>query len=330
MKDLKSSRIIFISRYFTGVIFSFLGALLAFKSIFSGIFMVLFGISLLPIIYKKINFKNFKYAQIILPSIFIILSGVCFGFYSLPKEESVEIQPKVETISENKEEEKEDKIEKIKITELNFSDSEIELDLNDTKNLTLEVFPNDAVVESLECFTSDNKIAVLERINSDESEEYENTFEFEIKPYGEGECEVFVKSADEIESNKVHIKIIDNKKIQEEKNEIKESEENKIPEKVQNEEEKAKHYIEEKTKSESSRSSNKSGNKNVSDSNSEKSSNNKSNQKNNYNKENGVYRTPYGKRYHYDPDCGGKNSYKITIEEAEKDGLTPCKKCVRQ
>ena len=42
---------------------------------------------------------------------------------------------------------------------------------------------------------------------------------------------------------------------------------------------------------------------------------------------NDVYRTPYGKRYHFDPDCGGKNSYKITLKKALSAGLTACKKC---
>ncbi len=41
-----------------------------------------------------------------------------------------------------------------------------------------------------------------------------------------------------------------------------------------------------------------------------------------------VYRTPSGKRYHYDPDCGGKNSYKISLDDAKSSGLTPCQKCV--
>ncbi len=40
-----------------------------------------------------------------------------------------------------------------------------------------------------------------------------------------------------------------------------------------------------------------------------------------------VYRTPTGKRYHYDASCGGVNSFLITIEEAESFGLTPCLKC---
>ena len=42
-----------------------------------------------------------------------------------------------------------------------------------------------------------------------------------------------------------------------------------------------------------------------------------------------VYRTPSGKRYHYDPDCGGKNSYSITLNSAISSGLTPCKKCAQ-
>ena len=41
----------------------------------------------------------------------------------------------------------------------------------------------------------------------------------------------------------------------------------------------------------------------------------------------GIYRTPTGKRYHFDPDCGGKNSFKTTMSEALGAGLTPCKKC---
>lgn len=40
-----------------------------------------------------------------------------------------------------------------------------------------------------------------------------------------------------------------------------------------------------------------------------------------------VYRTPTGKRYHFDPNCGGKNSYKTTLAAAKSAGLTPCSKC---
>ena len=41
----------------------------------------------------------------------------------------------------------------------------------------------------------------------------------------------------------------------------------------------------------------------------------------------GIYRTPTGKRYHFDAECGGKNSYPVTLDEARGAGLTPCKKC---
>jgi hypothetical protein len=41
-----------------------------------------------------------------------------------------------------------------------------------------------------------------------------------------------------------------------------------------------------------------------------------------------VYVTPGGKRYHYDPDCGGKNAYSISLNSAIAQGYTPCQKCV--
>lgn len=46
-------------------------------------------------------------------------------------------------------------------------------------------------------------------------------------------------------------------------------------------------------------------------------------------KEKSVYVTPTGKRYHLDPDCGGKNSSPSTLSAAERRGLTPCKKCAQ-
>lgn len=42
-----------------------------------------------------------------------------------------------------------------------------------------------------------------------------------------------------------------------------------------------------------------------------------------------IYRTPSGKKYHLDSDCGGVNSYLVTMDEALKAGLTPCKKCAQ-
>lgn len=42
---------------------------------------------------------------------------------------------------------------------------------------------------------------------------------------------------------------------------------------------------------------------------------------------NKIYRTPTGKRYHLDAECGGKNSYEVTLDDALNAGLTPCQKC---
>ena len=41
------------------------------------------------------------------------------------------------------------------------------------------------------------------------------------------------------------------------------------------------------------------------------------------------YATPTGKKYHYDPECGGKNSYAATWEEIQSRGLEPCSKCAK-
>ena len=40
-----------------------------------------------------------------------------------------------------------------------------------------------------------------------------------------------------------------------------------------------------------------------------------------------VFTTPTGKRYHLDPQCGGKNSKKTDLKSAQGIGLTPCKTC---
>ncbi len=42
-----------------------------------------------------------------------------------------------------------------------------------------------------------------------------------------------------------------------------------------------------------------------------------------------VYRTPTGKRYHLSATCGGKNSRKVSLENAIESGLTPCQKCAK-
>ncbi len=43
-----------------------------------------------------------------------------------------------------------------------------------------------------------------------------------------------------------------------------------------------------------------------------------------------VYRTPKGKKYHFDAECGGKNSFGVSLDEARQAGLAPCAKCVEE
>lgn len=41
-----------------------------------------------------------------------------------------------------------------------------------------------------------------------------------------------------------------------------------------------------------------------------------------------VYKTPTGKKYHYNGNCGNGTYIETTLEEALRIGLEPCKKCV--
>lgn len=43
----------------------------------------------------------------------------------------------------------------------------------------------------------------------------------------------------------------------------------------------------------------------------------------------GIYATPTGKKYHFDKECGGKNSRPVTLDYAIDSGLTPCTKCAQ-
>lgn len=40
-----------------------------------------------------------------------------------------------------------------------------------------------------------------------------------------------------------------------------------------------------------------------------------------------VYITPNGECYHFDPDCGGANSYSVSLNKAKDMGKRPCDKC---
>ena len=286
-------------RNIVGGLFCFVGLCVAIAgSVVSGLFVILLGITLLPILYEKINFSKFKYASIILPVSCFVLFVI---FMPKNNSEVTETNDVIETsttvISQ------EDR--KIEIESLSFEETEIELDIKETKNITLGILPEDADINDLEYCTTDSKIAVLERTDITSER---NKITLQVKPYTEGTCEVFAKSSNGIISNKVNLKIVDNERIQAEEQTRKLAEQNAITQNIN------------KTESDSN-----SGTKNVS--NSTQTNSNVSTVVSTVNNSKTVYRTPKGKRYHYDSNCGGKNSYKTTLDLAKSAGLTPCKKC---
>ena len=202
----------------------------------------------------------------------------------------------------------------IEITELKFNESEIDIDIKEDRSITLEILPENADLEGVQFWSSDEQIAILEKINVTDNE---NNIILKIKPIAEGNSEIYAKSANGVESNKVILRIVDNEKIEMEKKEAEEQAKKEAEEQAKKEaEEQAKKQIQSTNKTNSQTKSSHENNT---------SSSSYSNSNNTHGKS--VYRTPHGKRYHFDPDCGGKNSYETTLDFAKSSGLTPCKKC---
>lgn len=102
----------------------------------------------------------------------------------------------------------------IDITNLKFNEAEIELDINESKNITLEIEPENANIDSLEYCSSNDKVATIERTDTDI---IKNKITLKINPIAEGNCEIFVKTNNGLESNRVTVKIIDNNRIEQER-----------------------------------------------------------------------------------------------------------------
>lgn len=301
-KNKTGKKVSNVLRYIFGVFFiltGFSGMLI--NNIWAGFFMMLFGISLLPVLYKKTKLNKVKHIQIILPIILIIIYGITMP--DVPNVPDTNIIANIDTttsITTNIVQE----TKNIDITNLNFNESEIELDINESKNIVLEIVPENANIDSLEYCSSDDKVATIERTDI---EIIENKITLKITPIAEGSCEIFVKSNNGLESNRVTVKIIDNNRIEQER--------------IKAEEQKQRQAA---TESSSTKKEDTSTSKTT-------TTPKKTNSKSTSNNSNGktVYRTPSGKRYHYDPDCGGKNSYSTTLDAALSAGLTPCKKCAQ-
>lgn len=375
-KKLKN-KIFDISLSVCGGFLALMGFIIIFTNFLVGLFMMLSGVALIPSIYErskeflkeysaKIPKKYYdkmgifwnkgnRYVKITLPVMFLVLSLVLIprnNAVPASVEASEPVSFTVQDAQEPAEEEKED--EKPEVTDLHFDDTELQLDINESKNLVLKISPENAETENIEYCTSNEKVASLEEAYGTPEE---NSINLKLNPASEGECEVFAKTSNDIESNKVLVKVVDKERIlaeekakkedemeteteaEEEEEQVRQEAEKKVEEtaekqakkaatekkqiKTQAEEKKSK-AVDETKKALATSSASKSTN------NTKSSPSTKSNKKDNSSNGTQIYRTPKGKRYHFDPNCGGKNSYSTTLDDALSAGLTPCKKCVRQ
>lgn len=330
-----------------GSIFALMGLIIMIANFFAGLFMLLFGVTLIPAVYEKskellkkysgkipkeyydkmrVFWNKFgRYVKIAVPLVFLVLFVVVIPKDSPAPAPAGDVAPvsSAEESADEPLEAEEAEEEKPEITSLHFEETELQLDINENKDLTLKIGPENADTQDLQYCTSNEEVAKLEKA---EETSGENKINLKLIPASEGECEVFAKTSKGVESNKIQVKIIDNERILAEEKARQEAEE-KAQQEAQEQARKAAEEEQARAKAEQEKkkaaeeakkttSASSSGNK---------SSSSSKNNNNSHGKQ--VYRTPHGKRYHFDPDCGGKNSYQITMGAAISAGLTPCKKC---
>ena len=294
-----------VLRYAIGIIF-ILGGLGGISvNDTGGIFCALFGISLFPILYKKME-KN-KILPIAIPIVLIIISFFTIGKPISSKKAGNEFYEPINQITNSSQ-----NIEKIEIDELKFVKTDIQLDLKESEYIELTYLPNDATQKDVEISVSDeNVLAVEKKCEQDK-------IKIKLIPLKEGICTIFAKTKKDVKSNEIKIEIIDKERIEREEAEKKAKEE---------EEKKAKEETEKRARQEQEQREKEEREKSQKSNSKQKSSNSSSSI---YDEnETTVYVTPTGKRYHYSPTCGGKNSTKATLDEAKARGLTPCKKCAQ-
>lgn len=314
---------------------------------FAGLFMLLFGVTLIPAVYEKskellkkysgkipkeyydkmrVFWNKFgRYVKIAVPLVFLVLFVVVIPKDSpapAPAGDVASVSSAEESADEPLDAEEAEE-EKPEITSLHFEETELQLDINENKDLTLEIGPENADTQDLQYCTSNEEVAKLEKA---EETSGENKINLKLIPASEGECEVFAKTSKGVESNKIQVKIIDNERILAEEKARQEAEE-KAQQEAQEQARKAAEEEQARAKAEQEKKKAAEEAKKTTSASSSGNKSSSSSKNNNNSHGRQVYRTPHGKRYHFDPDCGGKNSYQITMGAAISAGLTPCKKC---
>lgn len=330
-----------------GSIFALMGLIIMIANFFAGLFMLLFGVTLIPAVYEKskellkkysgkipkeyydkmrVFWNKFgRYVKIAVPLVFLVLFVVAIPKDSpapAPAGDIASVSSAEESADEPLDAEEAEE-EKPEITSLHFEETELQLDINENKDLTLEIGPENADTQDLQYCTSNEEVAKLEKA---EETSGENKINLKLIPASEGECEVFAKTSKGVESNKIQVKIIDNERILAEEKARQEAEE-KAQQEAQEQARKAAEEEQARAKAEQEKKKAAEEAKKTTSASSSGNKSSSSSKNNNNSHGRQVYRTPHGKRYHFDPDCGGKNSYQITMGAAISAGLTPCKKC---
>lgn len=330
-----------------GSIFALMGLIIMIANFFAGLFMLLFGVTLIPAVYEKskellkkysgkipkeyydkmrVFWNKFgRYVKIAVPLVFLVLFVVVIPKDSpapAPAGDVASVSSAEESADEPLDAEEAEE-EKPEITSLHFEETELQLDINENKDLTLEIGPENADTQDLQYCTSNEEVAKLEKA---EETSGENKINLKLIPASEGECEVFAKTSKGVESNKIQVKIIDNERILAEEKARQEAEE-KAQQEAQEQARKAAEEEQARAKAEQEKKKAAEEAKKTTSASSSGNKSSSSSKNNNNSHGRQVYRTPHGKRYHFDPDCGGKNSYQITMGAAISAGLTPCKKC---
>lgn len=330
-----------------GSIFALMGLIIMIANFFAGLFMLLFGVTLIPAVYEKskellkkysgkipkeyydkmrVFWNKFgRYVKIAVPLVFLVLFVVAIPKDSpapAPAGDVASVSSAEESADEPLDAEEAEE-EKPEITSLHFEETELQLDINENKDLTLEIGPENADTQDLQYCTSNEEVAKLEKA---EETSGENKINLKLIPASEGECEVFAKTSKGVESNKIQVKIIDNERILAEEKARQEAEE-KAQQEAQEQARKAAEEEQARAKAEQEKKKAAEEAKKTTSASSSGNKSSSSSKNNNNSHGRQVYRTPHGKRYHFDPDCGGKNSYQITMGAAISAGLTPCKKC---
>lgn len=178
---------------------------------------------------------------------------------------------------------------------LDYDQSDLELDLKDTKSIPVQILEEGADTANLE-FTSSNP-EVLTFTSQDDSGALVGV----ITPKAEGAAEISVSDGD-IKSQVITVTVIDSERIAAEEAARKAAEE-----------EAARKAAEEAAAQKAA----------------EEAAAQQAAQQQQQSQSNGrtVYITPTGKRYHYNGNCNGGTYIPSTLSEAQARGLTPCKKC---